>query len=192
MIDINNQSNTTGSQVRHLGYTSPYTYEVKETQKSINITLKEEKEDVFEYRDNRKDIVKSYSDNKTIAENPLNNHSYTISYIQHNTTTFLNRVHSAVDEWANTGTENSISSIAELRRIKDIYREYLNQEPIGRIVHSTLSLIFENNKWESIEITKVQKLAHILKSLISSDKSEDNVKNFVRELVRAKIDFTSA
>lgn len=191
MIDVTSPSDTTGSQLTHPTiYKSPYAYEIKETQKSSSITLKEENEDIFEYRDSKKDLSKKILDNKTNSDNEYS-HSYTISYIQHNTNTFLNRVYFSVNEWATAGTESSMASIAELRKIKEIYRQYLHQDPIGRILHSTLALMFEDNKWELIEINKVQKLSHILKSLINSDKSEDNVRNFVRELVRAKIDFTS-
>lgn len=113
--------------------------------------------------------------------------SYSDTYIQFNTQSFVNSLMTELNEWEENGTENSISHIANIRQHLNNFSIYLEQRPEQRIMLSLLELIFENNQWENMDQKDVKKIKEEVKRFSSGQLDWKSLKTFSRQLYNNKL-----
>lgn len=108
------------------------------------------------------------------------------TYQNFNVRTFINKVNLEINKWSAYGTQDSLAYIANIKEIINSYRKVLRHQSKSRILLNTVSLLLENNNWESVTSPQLNKLSTELNRFVNGDIKVQDLQIFSREFFRSK------
>lgn len=125
------------------------------------------------------------------AENSTINYSQTSptqianfsnEYISLNTKGMIANIQQELSEWIDKGTENSYTHILSIKQQLVKYETYLVSRTENRLLLAALELIFKNNQWDKIPVSKLKFLMLGLERFSNGDVKNSQLTTFLREM----------
>lgn len=112
---------------------------------------------------------------------------YSDNYITMRLNTVLFEISKNLDDWATNGTDDSVVSVYNIKKLLDDNSHYFEQSSRARLLSAALELIFENNNWNNIPLNQVKHLSSIVKNFQNKDFDEHDIFGFLKSLKQTKI-----
>lgn len=137
------------------------------------------------------DLPKTEKPSETTISSSFNDQeeqiTFTKIYLKHNFSILISNLMELVDKWRNSGTEESIDEISEIKSLLEEHVTYFEQTPESRILLGGLETIFENDNWEKLDKNQLGIIYSQLEQFKAGNIKMSNLKNFSREIFSAKI-----
>jgi len=108
-------------------------------------------------------------------------------YIVYNTQELISSLINEFSLWRKVQTEDALVHISKIKDSVNKFESYLYQKPESRILISTLQLILENNRWESITRAQITQLISELERFQDGNVDWKNLEKFSQQLYRTKL-----
>lgn len=108
-------------------------------------------------------------------------------YIVYNTQELISSLINEFSLWRKVQTEDALVHISKIKDSVNKFESYLHQKPESRILISTLQLILENNRWESITRTQITQLVSELERFQDGNVDWKNLEKFSQQMYRTKL-----
>lgn len=111
----------------------------------------------------------------------------TEAYLSYNTKSLITKIVDELSQWESLGTEESLIHVSNIKDILNSYSAYLSHKPENRIFSNLTGLIFENNRWLTLQKTQIKALRMELDRFSEGYVNWDNLRKFSKQLYRINL-----